>query len=132
LVANLHVKVSTDSGLKDFAAQKARYGLIPDADLAGQFSMETLTDPNFGSSQMINICLDSPIKVHQALITFLWVSGRTAASLVGNFALTDRLDAAALTAEADLRSRAEDRGGSLTLDEGDEKGFRLPWAIPIG
>ena len=56
----------------------------------------------------------------------------TAASLVGNFALTDRLDAAALTAEADLRSRAEDRGGSLTLDEGDEKGFRLPWAIPIG
>ena len=33
---------------------------------------------------------------------------------------------------ANLRSRAEARGGHLTIDEGDEKGLRLQWAIPIG
>ena len=33
---------------------------------------------------------------------------------------------------ANLRSRAEARGGSLKIDEGDEKGLRLQWAIPIG
>ncbi len=33
---------------------------------------------------------------------------------------------------ANLRSRAEARGGRLTIDEGDEKGLRLQWAIPIG
>ena len=33
---------------------------------------------------------------------------------------------------ANLRSRAEARGGCLTIDKGDEKGLRLQWAIPIG
>ena len=33
---------------------------------------------------------------------------------------------------ANLRSRAEARGGHLTIDKGDEKGLRLQWAIPIG
>ena len=32
---------------------------------------------------------------------------------------------------ANLRSRAEARGGHLTIGEGDEKGLRLQWAIPI-
>ena len=81
---------------------------------------------------MIRVCLDSPKKDHPPITPFLGVSVRSHASVFGNFALTGRLDAAASTAEVTLQRPAVARGESLTINEGDEKGLRLLWAIPIG